>query len=114
VERARRITSADDFGRAREQGRAFRDARLVILVRPNGLQTTRFGFITGKRLGKAVVRNRLRRLLREAARSLCADTRDGFDVVIIATRQAVGSSYHAIRESMQALFHRAGLLADEG
>lgn len=96
----------------RQTGKAYRDARLVLLVRPNGLEVTRFGFITSRRLGKAVVRNRVRRLLREASRQLCADMAGGFDVVAIATRKAVGSSYHEIRQSLEALARQAGILGD--
>ena len=114
MQRSRRIASSADFGLARQQGTAYRDARLVLLVRPNGLEHTRFGFVTSKRLGKAVVRNRLRRLMREAARHRADSMREGYDVVVIATRAAVGSDYQEIIESFGSLIRKAGLIGDEG
>lgn len=114
MQRSRRIASAADFGLARQQGKAYRDARLVLLVRPNDAARTRFGFVTSKRLGKAVVRNRVRRLMREAARHTADSVAEGYDVVVIATRSAVASDYQEICESFRALTRKAGLLGDEG
>jgi len=112
VQRARRIASNADFAAVREQGKAYRDAGLVLLVRPNGGDTTRFGFITSKRLGKAVVRNRVRRLMREAARHTVAELKAGYDVVAIATRASVELEYQEICESFRSLSRKAGLLVD--
>jgi len=112
VQRARRIASAADFAIVRQQGRAYRDAGLVLLVRANGGDCTRFGFVTSKRLGGAVVRNRLRRLMREAARNSAAEMEPGFDVVAIATKAAVGLGYQEIRESFRSLSRKAGLMVD--
>jgi ribonuclease P protein component len=113
VYRPYRLTSTADFRLAREQGKAFKDRRLVVLVRPNGLEKSRVGFVTSGRIGGAVQRNAVRRLLREAARALVPRLAGGHDVVVIATRQAVGASYRQIGESLQALWRRAGLIAEQ-
>lgn len=107
-----RLTGTRDFRRAREQGRAYRDRRLVMLVRPNGLDRSRFGFVTSGHIGRAVQRNALRRLMRETARARLAGLPAGYDIVVIATRQAVGAGYQQIDASMQALLERAGLIGE--
>ena len=111
MQRPFRLTSSGDFRRTRDEGRAHKDGLLVVIVRPNGLLRSRFGFVTSKRLGGAVQRNRTRRLMREAARALLPGLWPGYDIVVIATKQAVGATLDAIRESMQRLLGLAGLLA---
>ena len=86
---------------------------MVVLVRPNGLDRSRFGFVTSGRIGGAVQRNAVRRLMREAARARIPELAAGYDIVVIATRQAVGVDYRQIGESMQALLQRAGLIREQ-
>jgi ribonuclease P protein component len=111
VQRSFRLTSTGDFRRTRDEGSAHKDRLLVVIVRPNGLCRSRFGFVTSKRLGGAVQRNRTRRLMREAARSLLPSVSPGYDIVVIATRPAVGAALDAISQSLQRLLKQAGLLA---
>ena len=66
-------------------------------------------FLVGKRMGKAVVRNRLRRRLREAAR--LADAKAGWDILFIARRDASGADYHQLKQATENLLGRAGLLS---
>ncbi len=83
-----------------------------MIIRPNHLGTTRFGFVTGKRLGNAVTRNRSRRLMREAVRRVSDCIPGGFDVVVIAGRRSVGAGYQEICRSVEELAGRAGLLRE--
>lgn len=59
-------------------------------------------------MGKAVVRNRVKRLLREGVR--LTPTKLGWDVVLIARNPAATSDYHRIKAAIQDLFARANLL----
>ena len=77
-----RLTKAADFAAVWRRGRRRSDALLVLIARRNGLSVARFGFSVGKRVGKAVVRNLVKRRIREAARA--APIRAGWDVVISA------------------------------
>lgn len=85
---------------------------VVLRIRPNGLPNTRFGFAVGKRLGKAVIRNRTKRRLREILRQ--ADIVPGFDVVVIARAPAVSASYGDLKEGLIQVLQRARLLAPAG
>ena len=84
---------------------------LVLRSVPNQLQHNRYGFITSKRLGKAVVRNRVRRRLREGVRSLA--TRPGWDVVISARAPAAQADFQELKTAVANLFARAGILAED-
>lgn len=84
---------------------------LVMRSVPNGLEHNRYGFITSKRLGKAVVRNRVRRRLREGVRTMAV--RPGRDVVLSARTAAAEADFHELKQAVANLFARAGILAEE-
>ena len=81
----------------------------MIRPRANGLPHNRYGFVTSRAVGNAVVRNKLRRRLREAARSLPLE--NGWDIVVIARRSAADATYGQLWESLASLLERAGVLA---
>jgi len=103
-----RLTKAAEFSALFEEGRAWVNNLLVIRARPNGLRWNRYGFSVGKRLGKAVVRNRVKRLLREGVR--LTPTKSGWDVVFIARNPAATADYQRLKAAIQDLFARANLL----
>ena len=108
-----RLCRTEDFERVRQEGVIYRHPFLVLSLSPNKLRHNRYGFITSKKLGNAVVRNRVRRLLRESVRLLQPDLKTGFDVVIIARRQIVGQPFAKVKETATAIFRRA-MIVEEG
>ena len=62
---------------------------LVMYARPNELNFNRFGLSVGKKAGKAVMRNRIKRLLREVMRGLSQGTPLNYDFVIIARKSSI-------------------------
>jgi ribonuclease P protein component len=84
-----------------------------LAARPNGLAVTRFGFAVGKRLGKAVVRNRLKRRLREAARRQQPTIEPGWDLVFIARQPLLAADFAQIAAAVEQLLRRAKLLPSE-
>jgi ribonuclease P protein component len=77
----------------------------------NGLGLSRYGFTVSRRVGKAVVRNRVRRLLREILRQ--TPLQPGWDIVFIARAAAARASYASLGKSTRGLLLRAGLLMGE-
>jgi ribonuclease P protein component len=77
---------------------------------PNNTDHNRYGFVTSKRLGGAVVRNRVRRRLREIVRN--ADAKPGYDVVLSAKTTAAAAAFADLRASVAKLMGRAGIAGD--
>jgi len=108
MERARRLPGGAAFESVYSRGTVTSGPFVVLRVLPNGGEATRWGFAVGKRLSKkAVVRNRLRRQLREASRQL--RVAEGFDIVVTARPKALEASFADLREALRRAAGRAGL-----
>ena len=70
------------------------------------LETTRFGLATGRKLGGAVVRNRVRRRLREVLRAMAPSFQPGWDVLIIARPAIVEADHRTLVETLRRLLQR--------
>lgn len=113
MQRRLRLRHSRDFARLRREGRVYRHPLMLLSVLENTHDENRYGFITSKHLGKAVVRNRVRRLLREATRQLHPSLKSGFDVVFIGRSQIVDQPFTPIYHAMYELLNRAGLVEEE-
>ena len=109
MRRQLRLRRRKDFDVVFQKGQVLANRLLVLRSVPNQLPHNRYGFITSKRLGKAVVRNRVRRRLREGMRTL--PTRAGWDIVISARAPAAQADFHELKAAVANLFVRASILA---
>ncbi len=105
-----RLRKKSDFQRVREEGRSWAHPLLVLCTLRNHLGYSRFGFSVSKRLGGAVVRNRARRLMREATRLRQAMIAEGWDIVIVARQPMRGANFHQVERAVEQLLKRAHLL----
>jgi ribonuclease P protein component len=83
---AEHLRRPSDFRRVYERRRSVSDAWLIVYGCENGLPHLRLGLSVSRKVGPAVVRNRLRRLYREAFRLTRAQMPVGFDLVLIPRR----------------------------
>jgi ribonuclease P protein component len=110
MERRHRLRDHEQFQRVKKEGRSWSHVLLVLCTLPNGLNHSRFGFSVSKRVGKAVVRNRVKRLLREATGARQESVLPGHDLVFIARRPAAGADYREVDQAVEDLLTLAGLL----
>ena len=88
------------------RGKSFADRYLVIYFLANGLDFCRFGFTVSKKTGNAVVRNRVRRLLKEACRLNNNIFPVGYDLVFVARRSIINLGYRQVEESLLKLVQK--------
>jgi ribonuclease P protein component len=108
MRRELRLRRRKEFDAVFRKGRSWNNDLLVLRTLPNNLEHNRFGFVTSKRVGKAVVRNRVRRRLKEGVRVLPVEP--GWDVVISAKAAAARADFHELNRAVVSLLARAGIL----
>jgi ribonuclease P protein component len=102
----------DDFQRVWDDGKAWSHPLLIVRARANGMERCRFGFVAGKKVGKAVARNRAKRLLREAIRQRLPAIPPGWDIIVIARRGAAQAEFKDVDAAIEKLLQRASLLCN--
>lgn len=103
-----RIKKNEDFTRVYRRGKSFGCKNLVIYYMPNHTDTYRVGLSVSKKVGNAVVRNRVKRYLKESL-ILLKPSGKGHDIVFIARPVAKDNNFHDIHRSVQYLFKKVGL-----
>ena len=86
---------------------------LVLYARRNRTDTNRVGITVSKKLGKANVRNRVRRRLREVYRLNEEKFQSGWDIVVVARTRAIKAPFDVLTKSYLDLAAKAGILKDQ-
>lgn len=103
-----RLTRTKDFARVRRRGRSAGNNLLVVYVLPLRSPEIRVGFSVSKKVGKAVVRNRVKRRMREAVRRRIPQMRLGQHVVLIARPAAAGATFCELENAIIIAFRKTG------
>ena len=108
MHREQRLRRRDDFDAVYRRGRSWANTLLVLRALPNGREQSRFGFSISKRVGNAVVRNRVKRRLRAILRVLAI--RNGWDLIFTARPSAAEAGYQPLADAVHSLCSRAQLV----
>jgi ribonuclease P protein component len=108
MHRRQRLVQSKRFQQVYREARSFVHPLLVLRALGNELPYSRFGFVVGARIGKAVVRNRVKRRMREAMRLRATQVLPGWDLVLIARMPIAKASYWRIGEALDSLLPRLG------
>jgi ribonuclease P protein component len=102
-----RVVRRAEYDAVYREGRRRSSREFTIFVRPNGLQSSRFGWSIKKALGSAVRRNRIRRRLREILRLHRQEIAPGWDIVIHPRSSAATADFSALTQELLKLIPRA-------
>ncbi|RSL29619.1 ribonuclease P protein component [Salibacterium salarium] len=106
-----KIKKNHEFSRIFEKGKSSANRQFVIYVLDKHEQSHfRAGLTVSKKMGNAVTRNRIKRLLREAVREMSEELQEGKDYIIIARKPVVQMDYEEIKKSLKHVTNVAGVL----
>ena len=112
MKREQRLRTPAEFRRVRDHApRGWPHRLLVLYLAPNELDRARVGITVSSRVGKAVVRNRVRRRLREALRARLDRLATGLDLVLVARPASAGATWAELCDALDNLLQRAGATA---
>ena len=107
-----RLRRSDDIARVRQQGRRWQHPLIVLFIDVQPQESTsvsRFAFVAGRRIGKATVRNRAKRRLREIVRHQLETLEPGHDCLLVARPASASADYAELERGVLELLTRAGL-----
>ena len=122
MQRKFRLTRSEDFKRVRRSGKSYAHPLVVLIAlkrEKSDHPHVRIGVAAGRTVGTAVIRNRAKRLLREAMRTLIpdislqqqtADGASGLDLILIARAGIASASLQDARQALQNLLQRAQIV----
>ena len=100
MQRKFRLTRSEDFKRVRRFGKSYAHPLLVLVVQAADGAALRVGVAAGRTVGNAVKRNRAKRLVREAVRTLIPSLSPGWDILLIARPALVSCNVFEVREAL--------------
>lgn len=105
------LTKPQQYALVYSNGGSWASSLLVMRALPNSLSLSRYGFSISKRVGKAVIRNKVKRWLREILPKMLL--KPGWDIIFIARPAAAAADYASLKKAVEGLLSRAGLLKSE-
>ncbi len=108
----RTLKKNSDFRRLYARGRSASTSCVVLYCRPNRRDENRVGYTVSTKLGHAVVRNRVRRRLREIVRLNDPALKQGWDIVVVARSRCVKAPYRKIESCYLDACGTLGLLKE--
>lgn len=111
MQRPARIRRNAAFEQLRRHGRRWHHPLATLLVWPNDEARSRFGYSASRRVGRAVARNRAKRLLREAVRRHAGQVRPGWDCLFMARDLTPHAHLREVEAAVLELLGRAHILA---
>ncbi len=105
----RKLSKTSEFKRVFSEGRRIEDKNLIIFILKNDYDFNRLGIIVKKEIGKAVVRNKIKRRLKETSRLLNMKLLPGYDIIVLAKNNIREANYFEICYDLEGLLYKGKL-----
>ena len=109
LDKNRRINRGKEYGYLYKNGRRITGKYLIIFVKENNLENNRFGIVTSKKIGNAVIRNRAKRQIREVIRKNLQLIRPGSNIIIVARFNIKEVDFDLIEKDYLKIMKKASL-----
>ncbi len=110
MKKENRLKKNTEFRKVYKQGKNYWNRNLILYVRRNHTDNVRIGISITKKVGNAVVRNRLKRRIKEINRTLVPSIKRGYDLVIIPKKNAVELSFIELESALKHIYKISGVL----
>ena len=98
-----------EFKKVYKARKNFWNRNLILYIRRNGTKETRIGVSITRKVGNAVVRNKLKRRIKELNSKYIEDIKTGYDIVIIPKKNAVDLSFKDLESALKHIYKLSGV-----
>lgn len=109
MKKENRLRKNMEFKKVYKSGKNYWNRNLIVYVRRNGTDKTRIGISITKKVGDAVVRNKLKRRIREVSRVYLPNLRKGYDLIFIPKKNAVDLSFAELESAIMHIYRISGI-----
>lgn len=114
MEKKHRLRNNEDFKKVYRKGKNYWNRNIVLYVTKNGFDYSRIGFSVTKKIGNSVVRNRVKRRMREICRLNFDNIKEGYDIIFIPKRNVIDIDYLELESAMLHILKLAHLKKNSG
>lgn len=105
-----RISSSKEYNNIYQNGKKIQGRYIIVFFQKGGTKFSRFGIVTSKKIGNAVVRNRVKRRLRAIVHDNLDKICGSYNIVIVARYNISNAAYENLEQDFFKVMKKAGLL----
>ena len=109
MEKKNRLRKNMEFKKVYKARKNFWNRNLILYIKRNGTEETRIGVSITRKVGNAVVRNKLKRRIKELNRRYIESLKEGYDIVIIPKKNAVDLSFKDLESALKHIYKLSGV-----
>ncbi|HZH94220.1 MAG TPA: ribonuclease P protein component [Tissierellaceae bacterium] len=109
MEKKNRLRKNMEFKKVYKARKNFWNRNLILYIKRNGTKETRIGVSITRKVGNAVVRNKLKRRIKELNRRYIESLKEGYDIVIIPKKNAVDLSFKDLESALKHIYKLSGV-----
>lgn len=104
-----RVSNSADYSSIYKNGRKIPGRYIIVYLLKNDLGYNRYGIVTSKKIGKAVVRNKIKRRLRAIIKDNMPKVKTSFDIVLIGRHKIGGTPFDLLEKDFTIVMRKSGL-----